>query len=379
MKHASSLRSAALAAIAAIAAIAAAALAAGADTPTLLEGPALAVPRAGHQATLMDDGSVLVTGGCAGAGCARIQRSAERYDPAGGRFVPAADMVTARVSHTATALADGRVFVAGGWTGSAATASTEVYDPASGRFVAGPGMAVARMDATATLLDDGDVLLVGGAVQTNRPTAAAERFSPATGAISAAGALQAARVHHAAVKLRDGRVLVVGGLVGRHQATASAELYDPRTGSFRPTGALGQPRCKHAALLLADGRVMVLAGSADCDERQKLASTEIFDPTTERFTAGPRLVDARYKVASAAVRLDSGAVLIAGDASDVEVWTPGAPGFVRAAGRPLGAALAFSSATALKDGTVLVVGGYDTTITPTDRSWTVSAHAATRR
>lgn len=360
---------------AALIVLAAAALTVGAALPTLFEGAALATPRAGHQATLLNDGRVLVAGGCAGAGCTQVQRSSERYDPAAGRFAPAAEMHEARVSHTATVLPDGRVFVAGGWTGSAATASTELYDPAADRFAAGPVMSAARMDGTATLLDDGSVLLVGGAAQTNRPVAVAERFSPATGTLAAAGTLHAARAHHAAVKLRDGRVLVVGGLVARHTATAGAEIYDPRSGSFRPTGALAQPRCKHAALLLADGRVMVLAGSADCEDRRKLASTEIFDPVTETFAPGPRLVDARYKIASAAVRLAGGAVLVAGDASDVEVWTPGEPGFAKLAGAPLGTALAFSSATALGNGQVLVVGGYDGSITPTARAWQVATRA----
>lgn len=359
----------------AFATLAAATMTLAAAVPALLEGAALATPRAGHQATLLADGRVLVTGGCAGVGCTQVQRSSERYDRASARFAPAAEMTEPRVSHTAIALADGRVFVAGGWTGAAATASTELYDPAQQRFVPGPAMAAARMDGTATRLDDGSVLLVGGAAQTNRPLAAAERFGPASGTLAAAGTLHAARVHHAAVKLRDGRVLVVGGLAARHAATASAEIYDPRSGRFRPTGALAQPRCKHAALLLADGRVLVLAGSADCEEGRKLASTEIFDPATETFQPGPPLLDARYKVASAAVRLASGAVLIAGDANDVEVWTPGTPAFVKLAGAPLGAALAFSSATALGDGRVLVVGGYDRTITPTARSWQLATRA----
>lgn len=349
-----------------------------AAAPAVVEGARMDSPRAGHQATLLADGQVLVTGGCATAGCAEVLRSSEVYDPVGQRFAPGAAMHQPRVSHTATPLPDGRVFITGGWTGSAASDATEWFDAAAGRFVAGPAMAVARMDGTATLLDDGRVLVAGGAVRTNEPTAVVELFDPVRAQFAATGALLQPRAHHAAVRLRDGRVLVVGGLVGRRTATASAEIYDPRSGRFRATAALAGPRCKAAALLLADGRVMVLAGSRDCDDRQRLATTEIFDPATGRFEPGPRLADARYKIASAAVRLDGGEVLIAGGASDVEIWRPGTPAFVRAT-PALGIGLAFSTATVLGGERVLVIGGYDEAIVPTARSWQVSALAGLRR
>jgi hypothetical protein len=349
-------------------------LAVAAAVPLLLEGSTLSVPRAGHQASLLQDGRVLITGGCAGPGCSEIQRSAEMYDPRTRRFSTVASMRVARVSHTATALPQGRVLVAGGWTGSAATATTEIYDPAAGLFTPGPGMSVARMDGTATQLDSGDVLLVGGATRTNQPTAVVDRFSPKTGELAVTGALNIARVHHSAVRLQDGRVLVAGGLVGRNSISTTAEIYDPATGTFKSSGSLMQPRCKHAALLLRDGRVMVLGGSMDCDDRQKLATTEIYDPANGTFAPGPRLNDPRYKISSAAVTLESGAVIIAGDSRDVEVWLPGSSSFTRVAGN-LGSGLAFSSATTLRDGQVLVAGGYDRTITPTARTWQVSVPA----
>ena len=63
-------------------------------------------PRYYHEATLLKDGRVLITGGCNRAGSLA---SAEIYDPASGIFVPAGEMTTARCGHTATLLLDGRV------------------------------------------------------------------------------------------------------------------------------------------------------------------------------------------------------------------------------------------------------------------------------
>jgi hypothetical protein len=335
------------------------------------DGPAMLSPRAAHQATPTAGGLVLLSGGCAEANCDAVQRSAELVDPATGRHTATGAMREARASHAAAALADGRVLVAGGWTGAGVSATVEVFDPATRRFSPAAPLAVPRMDGTATTLRDGRVLIAGGAVRTNQPTPTMEVFDPASGRMQAVASLATARVHHGAARLKDGRVLLVGGMVGRHQATATAEIYDPATGRVTPTGALSQPRCKLAALALQDGRVLVLAGSTDCEDRRRLASTEIYDPATGRFEAGPPLLNARYKIASAAAVLASGEVLIAGNADDVEAWTPGAPAFARLESG-IGGELSFSTATPLPSGGALVAGGYDLRIVPTARTWRIS-------
>ena len=60
--------------------------------------------------------------------------------------------------HTATLLPNGQVLVAGGATN---TGIAELYDPATGTWTT-TGRGRARQDHTATLLSDGRVLVVGG-------------------------------------------------------------------------------------------------------------------------------------------------------------------------------------------------------------------------
>ncbi len=329
----------------------------------------LAEPRAAHQATPLGAAqTLLVSGGCTARGCGEVTRSAELIDTRRGGVLQRLAMAEQRVGHVAAPLPDGGVLVAGGWTGRSVSRGAELFDPRAARFVALPDMASPRMDATATPLGDGAVLLAGGAAATNQPLAQAERFDPQRRAFVPVGEMSQARSHHAAVRLPDGRVLVAGGLVARQTATRSAELFDPATGRFSPTGAMQRARCKLAAVLLRDGRVMVIAGSEDCDERRRIADTEIFDPRTGRFEPGPALQSPRYKIVQAAAVLDNGDVVVAGDARDVEVWTPGSPAFVKAEGG-VGAALAFSTATALPGGRLLVLGGYDDDIRPTAGAW----------
>src|SRR5205814_766320 len=87
----------------------------------------MAVARAGASSVLMNDGSVLITGGTNGAG---PTASGERYVPAAGEFVSVPPMQTARANHTSTLLPNGRVLVAGGvGADSRALSAAEIYDP----------------------------------------------------------------------------------------------------------------------------------------------------------------------------------------------------------------------------------------------------------
>src|SRR5712691_3460542 len=70
---------------------------------------------------------------------------------------------TARYSHSATLLQDGRVLVAGGYdTNLVRTHSAELYDPATGSWSVTRSLNIGRVYQSAILLPNGKVLVVGG-------------------------------------------------------------------------------------------------------------------------------------------------------------------------------------------------------------------------
>ena len=104
-----------------------------------------------------------------------------------------------RAGHTATLLGNGKVLLAGGFDGTQALKTAEVYDPSSNTFTAtSSDMTSERVGGTATLLSDGNVLLAGGQPGSLTsgpylPLSSAELYSPATNKFSKTGSMTSAR------------------------------------------------------------------------------------------------------------------------------------------------------------------------------------------
>ena len=129
-------------------------------------------------------------------------------------------MSASRAAHTATALPDGRVLVAGGFVEKGSAKSAETYDPEAGRLSPLPPMLTTRHSHTATLLPDGKVLIAGGYGEGTTTLAAAELFEPATRTFILTGSLAVTIVLLSLAvgllpALRAGRLTIVDALAGR--------------------------------------------------------------------------------------------------------------------------------------------------------------------
>lgn len=261
-------------------------------------------------------------------------------------------------------------------------ASSELYDPGANTWRArAPLPGGPRREATATLLADGTVLVAGGIGAIPGDVASAVRYDPVADVWAPAAPLAEARFDHTATLLDApacagtdraawcGRVLVTGGATGGTVADfpiSSAELFDPARGTWMPAGRMAVARTEHTATLLADGRVLVAGGASppgpDATTVAAGATAEIYDPNTNSWSPAGAMGVARFD--HSATRLRDGRVLVVGGASSAEPYrfTQSAELFdpATAAWRPAAipaAARGAHSATLLRDGRVVVAGG----------------------
>jgi hypothetical protein len=324
--------------------------------------------RAAHTATLLPNGKVLMAGGFTGD--ENSLASAEIFDPATNSFSSAGNMSAARAGHSATLLPNGKVLIAGGYNGSYLT-SAELYDPTARAFTPAGRMVTARSGHVAILLRNGKVLLAGGTGVGWTFLAGAELYDPATNTFTPTGNMANARESHTVTLLADGKVLVTGGHRDRRPSItiySSAEIYDPAAGTFTAAGNMTRVRHKHEAIVLKDGRVLIVGGSDERDRYGAYTSAEIYDPTSGAFTATGNMNTARYKLQGTAVLLNDGKALIAGGANRAEVFDPKTNTFSYASGS-FGTTRLFATATSLQNGQVLITGGYDDTNATSSGAW----------
>jgi N-acetylneuraminic acid mutarotase len=185
----------------------------------------MSTPRYEHTLTALADGRILAVGGYASsAASATPLAAADVYDPVNNVWAPASPVTIGLAGHTATLLANGEVLVVGGYAGSSGTPTrgAELYAPSSDQWTSAAMMRVPRADHTATLLPGGSVLVVAG--RANWVTT--EIYNPVDAAWSPAPELNTGRSLHSATLLNDGRVLVAGGADINDVYLTSAELLD---------------------------------------------------------------------------------------------------------------------------------------------------------
>lgn len=259
-----------------------------------------------------------------------------------------------------------------GLAGASLAAATIAH---AGAWVTVPPFDGARAQHTATLLHDGRVWMAGGTSGEedgggNAVALASTRlFSPATRTWANGPDLPVGRYAHTATPLADGTVLLVGGRASDGEPLTveqAAVTYDPVTNTLTATGAMHLRRSYHTATRLRDGRVFIAGGQEGVAGEPAPTQIEIYDPTARTWTLRDLSLSAlpgRRSEHTTTVLRD-GRVLVVGGfdddglrtrsafVSDLLDWTPvDMP--------PEAPARAGHTATQLSDGRVLIAGGTD--------------------
>jgi N-acetylneuraminic acid mutarotase len=288
---------------------------------------------------------------------------------------------------TATVASDGTVFVVGGSDDTGAVNPTEEFDPKTNTWTGREQQPSATANVQSVRLGTG--ILVTGLGDGTRT---GEFFTGSKAwALGWPKTTNTFANVHSLVALSDTQALVFGAF------TQNSELFTySSTPNWAAAGSLSVSRIDTTGAKLPDGRVIAMGGSVSPALFAKSVSvntTEIWNPTTKTWSAGPNLLAKRE--AGKVVTLAGGALLLIGGRdtnvspyvrlSSCEIWDPTTKTF-KATGA-LADAREYHTATVLSTGKVLVVGGYGASgplstaelYDPATGKWTSAGVLANRR
>lgn len=211
----------------------------------------------------------------------------EIYSMSEAKWIAGNPMNTARSSHTATLLSDGRILVAGGFNDGTPIDDAEVYDPITVSWTNLSGaMQTERGGHTATLLstgpNSGNVLICGGqTADATSITATCEVFDTSGNSFAAVTPMNNSRMGHTANLFSSGGVFVSGGLSykGGFIYLPDNEIYDSVDNIWAPVDSLAEGRAQHSATVLNNGNVLIVGGYNAVDQLDKFS----VDTTTTQY------------------------------------------------------------------------------------------------
>jgi hypothetical protein len=330
--------------------------------------------RTGFDSVLLGDGSVLAVGddvACLPGPAEPGSETAERYDPASDTWTAAQSLNKPRKSFATVALRDGRAMVLAGIDpDNQPFSSTKIFDPETGTWSDGPILAQAIGEPLAAVLGDGWTMsLRPRAFGETGYASAVELLDPARGAWASGEEVE--MYVTAVVTLQDGSVLARGGafespellyhfdpaegrwspvpapievdspdtygsfgrlvplgdgsVLALSVSVSGADPFpsvgvarlDPASGRWSMTTPMSTAREGAATTVLADGRVLVAGGvayDASGESHGVVATTEIYDPAADAWTAGPELLEPRKDGAGLLLR-DGSVLILGGDVS----------------------------------------------------------------
>jgi fibronectin type 3 domain-containing protein len=248
------------------------------------------------------------------------------------------------------------------WSDYSSSDGAQLWRPSTNTFTPKPETVVDLFCAGHAYLADGRLLVVGGITGTTDDLGPFNGtiFDPTTGTWSQGSQMFAGRYYPTATTLPDGRVLVQGGTTTCGTCIADIpEIYDPVANRWTKLGTKARMAFKYYphSFVLPDGRILVSS------QDDQAISSQVLDLNTQTWTT----VDARVFDGHSAAMYLPGKIIKAGTAT---VDNPGFPSAPTAyvldmtqpspAWQPTGSMAfprSYLNLTILPDGQVLATGG----------------------
>jgi N-acetylneuraminic acid mutarotase len=229
-------------------------------------------------------------------------------EPDQGSWRIAAPMPTKRTEIAAAAL-DGKIYVVGGFEKPSLanvmnftiTPSVEMYDPVIDRWTSKAPMPVG-LHHVGIGVADGRLYVIGGYSKSGlsvwNPVATVYAYDPVTDSWSERASMPTAR-GALSVTEHQGKLYAIGGY-DRKGNNAQVEAYDPVRNVWAIRAPLPTPR-DHLAGATVGGQIYAIGGRVNGDYSQNLVVTERYDPAADRWTRVSDLPTARSGITAAVV------------------------------------------------------------------------------
>ncbi|MGE3912476.1 MAG: Kelch repeat-containing protein [Chloroflexota bacterium] len=229
------------------------------------------------------------------------------FDGAGGRQAWAqtgnpAQLPTPRQDHAAALGPDGKIYVAGGVTGSDASpqllSTVDAYDPVTNTWTPRAPMLTARGGLRLVTAPNGKLYAIGGRISQfgsfgGQGVATVEEYDPIANSWTPRANMPTARSLFGAAVASNGRIYVIGGQInlGSPSSTSTGftnavDEYDPISNTWRSRASMPIRRAGHDAVSVG-GLILVMGLTASESESGPTVSRtniDVYDPASDSWS-----------------------------------------------------------------------------------------------
>ena len=269
----------------------------------------------------------------------RALSKVEMYDPETDTWEQRTAMPTPR-SAAAASVVDGKIYAIGGeqtekikrYTGYVnkieVLPTVEMYDPSTDTWTQKADMPTPRSYLSTSVMD-GKIYAIGGTSITNEQyrLETVEIYDPATDTWAKVRDMNHAR-SCAAIGVVNGEIYAMGGRgLSPTLYLSSVEVFNPKKNRWQEITEIPTPKTSHTASVI-DGKIYVIGGYVqEGKEYKNLATIEIYDPATDRWTQEPDMLIGKSghttEVIDGQIYIFGGNSFVGGDPlTSVEVYEP---------------------------------------------------------